>query len=419
MVNCLVMLMFIISIYYTFKYRFPQKRILKKINEVFFVQKSKTAYQSFLVALASHIGVGNIIGVTTALIYGGPGSIFWMVVFAIFTSIFSLMENTLSVKYRVKVNGEYRGGSAYYIYYGLNKKILGLVIAFFLLVTSCVIFQSLQVNALSESIKIAFSIDKKIIYLLIVLFTIIFIFSGTKMIVKISEIIVPIMAISYLIVVIFGIFINIDKLPNVFILIFQEAFNFKSVFVGGLFVGIKRSLFSHEAGLGTMPTISAMSDINKPVNQGYVQMFGVFIDTVIMCSLTAIMILVHNLDLSLYIGYDLIIQSFSNIFGNFGKYIGCFYLGIFALGTIISQYYLGESNLIFITKQKENKFFIFGYQVLFIIGITIGVFFPLAKIWEMIDYGMIIIGAINIIVLIMLEKEFHKEFFNGNIFIKQ
>jgi len=229
------MLMFIISIYYTFKYRFPQKRILKKINEVFFVQKSKTAYQSFLVALASHIGVGNIIGVTTALIYGGPGSIFWMVVFAIFTSIFSLMENTLSVKYRVKVNGEYRGGSAYYIYYGLNKKILGLVIAFFLLVTSCVIFQSLQVNALSESIKIAFSIDKKIIYLLIVLFTIIFIFSGTKMIVKISEIIVPIMAISYLIVVIFGIFINIDKLPNVFILIFQEAFNFKSVFVGGLF----------------------------------------------------------------------------------------------------------------------------------------------------------------------------------------
>ena len=94
-------------------------------------------------------------------------------------------------------------------------------------------------------------------------------------------------------------------------------------------------------------------------------------------------------------------------------------MGIFALGTIISQYYLGESNLIFITKQKENKFFIFGYQVLFIIGITIGVFFPLAKIWEMIDYGMIIIGAINIIVLIMLEKEFHKEFFNGNIFIKQ
>ena len=417
MIDYIILLMFVVSIYYTFKYKCPQRNIFIKSKEVFFVNKTKSAYQSFLVALASHIGVGNIIGVTTALIYGGPGSIFWMVVFAIFTSVFSLMENTLSVKYRVKVNDEYRGGSAYYIYYGLKKNFLGLIVAIFLLITSCVIFQSLQVNALSESIKIVFTLDEKIIYIIIVLFTILFIFSGTKMIIKLSEIIVPIMAISYLVIVLLGIILNIKELPSVISLIFKEAFNFRSIFAGGLYIGIKRSLFSHEAGLGTMPTISAMSDVKKSIDQGYVQMLGVFIDTVFMCSLTGIMILVHGVDLNNYTGYDLIIYTFNKIFGDFGKYIGCFFLGIFALGTIISQYYLGESNLIFITKQKENKIFIFCYQVLFIVGITIGVFFPLNKIWDMIDYGMVVLGVINIIVLIAMEKEFKNEFINGNNFI--
>lgn len=411
MVNIILILIFAISIIYTFKYKFIQFKSFKETKEVFLNNKEKSVYQSFIVALGSHIGVGNIIGVTTALIYGGPGSLLWMVLFAIFSSIFSLMENTLAVKYRVNIEGENRGGSSYYIYYGLGKKVIAIIIAFFLLITSGVIFQSIQVNAVSEALNIVFGLRKDIIYLALVLFAILFIFTGTKRIVKFSEIIVPIMSIGYLIISIYAIISNIEEVPNVFKLIITEALNFRSIFAGGLFVGIKRSLFSHEAGLGSMPTISAMSDSEKPIKQGYAQVMGVFIDTVIMCSLTGIMILVYKVDLNKYTGYDLIIYAFENIFGFLGKYLACFFMFTFGLATIVSQYYLGESNLLFISKQKKKKKLVLMYQFMFIVGITFGVFFPLSKIWDLIDYGMIGIGIINLYAIIRLEKDFKTELF--------
>lgn len=411
MINIILSVFFIISILYTFKYKFIQFNTFKETKEIFFKNTEKSVYQSFIVALGSHIGVGNIIGVTTALIYGGPGSLLWMVVFALFTSIFSLMENTLAVKYRVNIEGENRGGSSYYIYYGLGKKIIAIIIALFLLITSGVIFQSIQVNSISESLNIVFNLKKDIIYIALVLFAIFFIFSGTKSIIKFSEIIVPIMSIGYLLISMYAIITNIKEVPNVLKLILTEAFNFKSIFAGGLFVGIKRSLFSHEAGLGSMPTISAMSEVDKPIKQGYAQVMGVFIDTVIMCSLTGIMILVYKVDLNKYTGYDLIIYSFNNIFGCFGKYLACFFMFSFGLATVVSQYYLGESNLLFICKQKKKKKLVFMYQLMFILGITIGVFFPLNRIWELIDYGMIGIGIINLYAIIRLERDFKNELF--------
>lgn len=411
MVNIILILIFAISIIYTFKYKFIQFKSFKETKEVFLNNKEKSVYQSFIVALGSHIGVGNIIGVTTALIYGGPGSLLWMVIFAIFSSIFSLMENTLAVKYRVNIEGENRGGSSYYILYGLGKKVIAVIIAFFLLITSGVIFQSIQVNSVSESLNIVFGLRKDIIYLSLVLFALFFIFTGTKRIVKFSEIIVPIMSIGYLIISIYAIISNIEKVPNVFKLIITEALNFRSIFAGGLFVGIKRSLFSHEAGLGSMPTISAMSDADKPIKQGHAQVMGVFIDTVIMCSLTGIMILVYKVDLNKYTGYDLIIYAFENIFGFLGKYLACFFMFTFGLATIVSQYYLGESNLLFISKQKKNRKLLLMYQFMFIVGITFGVFFPLNKIWDLIDYGMIGIGIINLYAIIRLEKDFKTELF--------
>ena len=411
MVNIILILFFVLSILYSFKYKFIQFKSFKETKEIFFNNKEKSVYQSFIVALGSHIGVGNIIGVTTALIYGGPGSLLWMVVFALFSSIFSLIENTLAIKYRVIIDGENRGGSSYYIYYGLGKKVIAIIIAFFLLVTSGVIFQSIQVNSISESLNIVFNLKKDIVYIALVLFAIFFIFTGTKRIVKFSEVIVPIMSIGYLIISIYAIISNIKEVPNVFKLIITEAFNFKSIFAGGLFVGIKRSLFSHEAGLGSMPTISAMSDADKPIKQGYAQVMGVFIDTVIMCSLTGIMILVYKVDLNKYTGYDLIVYAFTNIFGFYGKYLACFFMFTFGLATVVSQYYLGESNLLFISKQKKKKKLVLMYQCMFIIGITIGVFYPLNKIWDLIDYGMIGIGIINLYAIIRLEKDFKTELF--------
>ena len=177
MIDYIVLLLFIVSVYYTIKYKFIQFKCFRKTKEVLVNKKSKSAYSTFMMSLANHIGVGNIIGVTTALIYGGAGSIFWMCIFAIFMSVFSLIENTLAVKYRVFIDGEYRGVSAYYIKNGLHKNSFSFLVALFLVITSCIIFQSLQVNAVSESLFISFHLDKMIIYILIVLFAVFFIFN--------------------------------------------------------------------------------------------------------------------------------------------------------------------------------------------------------------------------------------------------
>ena len=234
-----------------------------------------------MVSLANHIGVGNIVGVTTCIIIGGAGSLFWMVIFAVFSSVFSIIENTLSLKYRENINGEYRGGASYYIYKGLNYKILAIIIAAFLVLCNTVVFQPLQVNTITNALNIGFGISYELIFLLLALFSIIFIFRGTKTIIRLSEIIVPIMSVSFLLITITVILINVNKLPFILWNVIKEAFNIKSVLSGGLIIGFKRSLFSHEAGLGTAPTISAMSNEENYINQGYVQCFGVFFDRLI------------------------------------------------------------------------------------------------------------------------------------------
>jgi len=414
MIDYIVLLIFIVSIYYTFKYKFIQVKCFKKTKEVLVKKRSKTAYQTFVVGLASCVGVGNIIGVTSAIIVGGPGSIFWMIVFAFFASVFSVIENTLGVKYKVKINGEYRGGSPYYILEGLGKRKTAILIAVFLVLTNTVLFQPLQVNTLSESIHVGFNISYYIIFLIISLFAILFIFSGTKKIVSFSEKIVPFMSLSFIMISIVVILINIERLPNVIGIILKEAFNFKSIFCGGIFVGLKRSLFSHEAGLGTMPTISAMSDVDKPIDQGFVQCFGVFFDTVIMCTLTGLMILCVGVNIPNQDGYELVINVFIEIFNNdiFGKYVAVIFMFMFSLATIVSQYYLGESNLIFITNKKERKNIVYLYRCLYLVGIFIGVFLSIKQIWNIIDYGILGIGMINIYSIIKLRKEFEVELFD-------
>ena len=196
-------------------------------------------------------------------------------------------------------------------------------------------------------------------------------------------------------------------------MIITEAFDIKSIISGGLgssiVVGFKRSLFTHEAGLGTMPTISAMSETKRPINQGFIQVVGIYFDTLVLCSLTGFVLLIYKIDLSLYEGVDLIIYTFERILGIFGKYISVFFLLTFALAPVVSEYYLGESNLIFLTKLKKNKYFIFVYKCLFIIGIIIGVKLKTSDIWKIVDSGMVLLGIFNIFVLYKLKKVFHKE----------
>lgn len=407
-INIIICVFFLFSIYFTINYKFLQLKSPIKTYKIIFKNKNKSSYQTFMVLLASHIGTGNIVGITSALILGGPGTIFWMWIYAFFTSIYSIIENTLAQKYKEKINGENRGGSCYYISKGLGYKKISFVIAIFLMLSNTIFFQPLQVNTISETIFLTTHVNKFIILVFLVIFAFLIIFRGTKAIIKFSEIIVPIMSIAYiligLIIIVFNIPLFIDSLK----LIFIKAFDKESIMGGCIFIGFKRSLFSHEAGLGTMPTISAMANSKKPIDEGYISCFGVFIDTIIMCSLTGFMILIYNINTDNESQVGMIINMFTDIFGKSGIYISVFFLLTFAFATFVSQFYLGESNLLYLCKDNNREICLIIYKLLFILGIIIGVYFSNEAIWNIIDIGMILLGIFNLFSLWKLKKEFSK-----------
>ncbi|HHX81231.1 MAG TPA: alanine:cation symporter family protein [Acholeplasmataceae bacterium] len=416
-VNLIVITFFILAVFSTVKYGFIQFRAFKETKKILVNEKNKSSYSSFLVSLAAHIGTGNIVGISTALIYGGPGSLFWMWIFSLFSVIFSLMENTLAQVYKVKINGENRGGASFYILRGFNNRFLATLFSIFFLLTNTIFFQPLQVNTISESLSLVFGIDKIIILVLLFLFTYFVIFKGTKRIVRFCEHIVPIMSIGYISVTIMVILVNIKFFPSVITLILREAFSFKAITSGTatscLIIGFKRSLFSNETGLGTAPSISAMADTKKPLQQGFVQVIGAFTDTIIICSLTGFMILIYQFDLKLYQGVDLIIYIFERILGDFGIYLALFFMLSFAIATVVSQFYLGESNLLFmVANNKRRKVFIFLYKILFLIGIAIGVNFRTKAIFGFVDQGMILLGCVNLYALYRLRNDFKREIRN-------
>lgn len=413
LINIIIIIFFILSIYYTFKYKFVQIKSFGKIKKI--LKEEKSSYQTFMLSLASHIGTGNIVGISTALIYGGAGTLFWMWVFTLFSSIFSLMENTITQVYKKKINGENRGGSCFYIRYGLNNKILAIIFSFFLVLTNTVLFQPLQVNTISETLNITLNIEKFVILIMLLLFTYFVIFKGTKRIVRFSEIIVPIMSITYIGVAITVILVNINIFPSVLQKIMSEAFSKKAIFAGSasscFMIGIKRSLFSNETGLGTMPSISSMSDVRKPVMQGYVQTVGAFIDTVLMCSLTGFVILIYDLKLDNFEGVDLILSIFNEILGDYGTILASFFMLTFATATVVSEFYLGESNLLYLVENKNKKIYKFIFKLLFICGIFIGTFLSTKNIWIIVDNGMVLLGILNVYALIKLQKVFKTELF--------
>lgn len=406
-INFFVILIFILSIIFTFKYKFIQLNFFSQSKQAL---KNKTSYTAFLLSLGSHIGAGNILGVTTGLILGGPGTLFWMIICTIFTSIFSLMENTIAMKYKTIIDNESRGGSPYYILNGLRNSKLATLFSFILVLSSTIFFLPIQVKGVSYSLNYLLNINSYIIIILLLLFSFLFIFRGTNVLTKVINKIVPIMTLAFLIISFYALISKIIYLPNVIKLILNDAFNVKSGVIGALTIGLKRSLFSNEAGLGTAPSINCYSD-NKPISQGYLQVLTCIIDTVVMCVLLGVIILLYNVDLNIYNGNELAIKIFEVIFPKYGLYIGVFILFTFSLATIISGYYAGETNILFnhIIWKKDVNILKTCYKMLFIIGLFLGVFLENTGIWNLIDYGLVIMGMINIVVIIKMKNDFETE----------
>lgn len=412
-VNVIIIIIFILSILYSVKYKFTQLSFVKQSKKALKNNTSKTA---FMLSLGSHIGAGNILGVTSALIIGGPGVLFWMCICTLFTSIFSLMENTLGLKYRVIIDQEGRGGSPYYILKGLNMPKLASIFSVFLVLSSTIFFLPIQVKGVTYSLSYITIINNDVITILLLVFIFIFVFNGTQLITKIINRIVPIMTLIFLLICLYAVIMKWTLIDDVVKIIITDAFNFKSEFLSAIILGLKRSIFSNEAGLGTAPSINCYSD-NTPIKQGYLQVLTCFIDTIVMCVLLGIVILLYDIDLSFNSSNELSILIFENIVPLYGKEIGSFLLFIFSLATIISSFYSGESNMLFNSlKNKKNiNKLKFIYKLLFIIGILLGSYAKNSILWDLVDYGIVILGLINIIVIIKLENKFKIELFGNKI----
>ena len=407
LINLIIFLIFIVSIIYTFKYKFVQLNIFDGIKPTL---NNKSSILAFFVSLGSHIGAGNILGVTAALIVGGPGSLFWMIICTFFTTIFSLMENTIGMKYRVKIDNEYRGGSPYYILFGLNNLKLSKIFSYVLVLSSTIFFLPIQVKGVEDAIIYNFDVKKIYILLCLIVFSFFVIFKGTKRLTTFLKYLVPIMTIIFLITCFYALFAKYYVIGNVIKIILNDALRIRSGLGGIIAVGLKRSLFSNEAGLGTAPSINAMSDTDKPLSQGYLQVLTCFIDTIVMCVLLGFIILQYNVDLNSIDETKVAILVFEQIFNNYGNHIGSFFLFTFSLATIVSGYYAGETNMLFngMLKGKRKRIYKLIYKILFISGLIIGTFFSNNNIWNLVDIGLILLGVINIVVIIKLESVFKK-----------
>ena len=416
----LIVLLIAAGIYFSFRTKFVQIRLLKESIRVIAEPKkdkdSISSFQALMVSTASRVGTGNIVGVTGAIIAGGPGAVFWMWLIAVLGGASAFVESTLAQIYKKRGSDGSYGGPAYYIKQALKAPALGGIFALFLILTYMGGFNALASFNLTDFVKAYIPDDNATLYIgaAVAILAAVVIFGGGKRISKATQVIVPIMAIAYIAVALITIILNIGTFPAVIAGIFKGAFNFTSV-AGGIFGatimnGIKRGLYSNEAGIGSAPNAAASADVSHPVKQGLVQMLSVFIDTLLICSSTAFMVLCAGVDPSAYVdeaGNTLsaayIQDSLGVNFGAFGGYFITAALVLFAYTTLVGNYFYAEMNISYIYKNAlNNKPFMFCYRLLAVVIIFVGAQFSAGLAWDTADVLMGCMALINVPVCIIL-----------------
>ena len=422
--NYIVLILLIGSgVIFTLKTKFVQVRMLREMFKIIFSgagQKTKgreiSAFQAFCVSAASHVGVGNIAGVAIAIVTGGPGSIFWMWVMSFFGCAISFVECTLAQIYKIpRGRKQFYGGPAYYIKNALNKPALANFFAILISITFGLIYVSVQANTIAQSVKTAFGINTIVSGIFLAILVSLVIFGGIIRIAKITEKIVPVMAGIYLLSALIMVIIYIDKVPSMFWLIIHDAFNPQAAVGGGLgtvfITGVKRGLFSNEAGEGSIPNAAATASCSHPVHQGLIHTFGVYVDTWLICSATAFIIILSNQytiggELT---GVSLAQYSLASVYGHYALHILSIIIFLFAFSSIIGNYYYGEVNITFFKGHKSKvsrskviknltKFFRFGVIIMVFIGSTA----ELKLIWNCADLFMGLLCVTNIFAIIQL-----------------
>ncbi len=404
-----------IGLFFTFKTGFVQFRL---IPEMFRVIKEKapinkdgkkgiSSFQAFTISAASRIGTGNVAGVATAIALGGPGAIFWMWCIALIGGASSFIESTLAQVYK-KPNGDgtFRGGPAYYIEKGLNKRWMGIIFAIAITLCFGFVFNAVQANTIAIAFEESFSIDRTIMGLILAALTAVIIFGGLRRIVSVTTYLVPIMAIFYILLALVVVVLNITEIPAVFSLIFRSAFGLEEAFGGlvgaAVLQGIKRGLFSNEAGMGSVPNAAATADVTHPVKQGLIQTLGVFIDTLIICTATAMIVLLSDAYLIQdAASINLTQLSLQDHLGSWASTLLAITIFFFAFSSVIGNYYYGESNIGFI---KDSKLTLNIFRI-FVIGfVFFGSVAKVQLVWDLADVFMGIMALINLIAILMLWK---------------
>lgn len=400
------------ALYFTVRSGFVQFRMIGEMirqlansNERHHEQgKHISPFQAFAVSLASRVGTGNLAGVATAIAVGGPGAVFWMWVIALIGSANAFIESTLAQLYKRRTEDSFIGGPAYYILHGLKCRWMAVLFSVLTILTFGFAFNTVQSNTLCEAVENAFGISHVYIGIAITVMTLIIIFGGIQRIAKVSSVIVPIMALGYILLALTIVVLNISQLPAVLELIFKNAFGVEQVVGGGvgaaLMQGIKRGLFSNEAGMGSAPNVAATASTSHPVKQGLIQSLGVFTDTLIICSCTAFIILMSGIELGGEMdGIRLTQEALTVKIGSAGRIFVAIAIFFFAFSSIIGNYYYGEANIKFVSSSKKVLNI---YRTLVCVMVMGGAIMSLQTVWSLADLTMGLMTLCNIAAIALL-----------------
>lgn len=412
----LIIVLLACGFYFTIRTKFIQFGLLgeafKVITEKPEGKDDVSSFQALMVSTASRVGTGNIVGVANAICLGGPGAVFWMWIIALIGGASAFIESTLAQIYKKRgSDGVSYGGPSYYIENALGSRGIGVLFAVALIATYAVGFNMLASFNLQDSFRVYdFYVPGKTSWMIGAVLAVLAgycILGGGKRIIKYTSLLVPVMGVIFVIMALIMIVINIANIPAMFGMIFEDAFNFKAIFGGvagsALVQGIKRGLYSNEAGMGSAPNAAASASVSHPVKQGLVQMISVFLDTIVICSATAFMSLASGIAPTEELaGAPFVQASLSTVFGRYGNLFITVSLALFAFTTLLGNLYYVDSCLTYLNKKTPSKTFMLCYRIIATILIFVGAGMEMSLAWDVADFLMGIMCLINIPSIIIL-----------------
>ena len=422
----LVVLCLAVGLYFSLRSRFLQVRHVREMTRLMFEGKSSeqgvSSFQALTMTLAGRVGTGNIAGVATAITFGGPGAVFWMWAVAFLGASSAFVESTLGQVYKEQIANQYRGGPAFYIEKGLGMKWYALTFAFATILATGLLLPGVQANSIAEGLQTAVGIDRNVTAALLAIALGFIIFGGVKRIATFAEVVVPFMALGYIIVACVIIFLNIEQLPGVLKLIFSSAFGLDAGFgaIIGMAIqwGVKRGVYSNEAGQGTGPHASSAAEVSHPAKQGLVQGFSVYVDTLFVCSATAFMLLItgqYNVEgpngVAMYTGVHgvaggpgYVQVALENVMPGFGAIFVAVALLFFAFTTIVAYYYIAETNIAYIDRHARHPWLKFVLKVAIIAATVYGTVKTADLAWALGDIGVGLMAWLNLVAIVLLRN---------------